>query len=336
MAGLIIRVLVVDDFQPFRVFLRSMLQNRPELQVIHEAADGLAAIQKAEELRPDLIVLDIGLPKLNGIEAARRILTASPESKILFVSQESSADVVREALSSGAWGYVVKARAGSELLAAVAAVCQGRRFISSGLSSPDVTSTHRVGYPEIPSSPAEKENSHIHEVQFYWDETSLLTGFTRFVETALKRRNPVVVIATESRRSKLLERLRAHGWDMATILQQGSYISLDVSDTLSRIMVRDWPDSAQLSKLADELMKQATQASKRGHPRVAACGECAPTLWRQGNAEAAIELEHLWDQFAKGHDIDILCGYLANEFERKQDSHVYQRICREHSAVCSY
>ena len=104
------------------------------MQIVGEFIDGLEAVRKAEELRPDLIVLDIGLPSLNGIEAARRIRKLCPESEILFVSQESSADVVQEALALGALGYVVKAHAGSELLDAVEAVLQGRQFVSRGLS----------------------------------------------------------------------------------------------------------------------------------------------------------------------------------------------------------
>jgi DNA-binding NarL/FixJ family response regulator len=102
------------------------------LQVIGEASDGLEAVQKAEELKPDLILLDIGLPTLNGIEAARQIRKLAPESKILFVSQESSADLVQEALSLGAWGYVAKTRAGSELLVAVEEVLHDRRFVGTG------------------------------------------------------------------------------------------------------------------------------------------------------------------------------------------------------------
>lgn len=90
------------NFQPFQQFISSTLRERPEWQVICEVADGLEAVQKAEELQPDLILLDIGLPKLNGIEAARRIGTLAPQSKILFLSQESSVDVVREAISWGA------------------------------------------------------------------------------------------------------------------------------------------------------------------------------------------------------------------------------------------
>lgn len=125
------RVLIVEDFVPFRRFVCSTLGTKPELQVVSEASDGLEAVQKAEELKPDLILLDIGLPSLNGIAAARQIRKLSPESKIIFLSQESSADIIQEALNLGAWAYVVKTRAQSDLLAAVDAVLQGKVFVSS-------------------------------------------------------------------------------------------------------------------------------------------------------------------------------------------------------------
>ena len=125
------RVLVVDNFEPFRRFVTSTLAGLRDLQVIGEVSDGLAAVQKAIELQPDLVLLDIGLPTLNGFEAARQILKLVPESKIIFLSQESSDDMVQEALSIGAWGYVVKIHAGTELLTAVEAVISGKRFVSS-------------------------------------------------------------------------------------------------------------------------------------------------------------------------------------------------------------
>jgi len=124
---------VVEESEPFRSFITSLLQKKPEFQVVSEASDGLEAVQKTIELKPDLILLDIGLPKLNGIEAARRIRILVPESKMIFQTLVSDADVVHEALRLGAWGYIDKAHTGSELLAAVDAVLQGRRFVSSGL-----------------------------------------------------------------------------------------------------------------------------------------------------------------------------------------------------------
>jgi len=127
-----VHILVAEDFQRFRKLISSTLRARPDWQIICEVGDGLQAVQKAEELQPDLIVLDIGLPKLNGIEAARRIGKLSPRSKILFVTVESSPDVVQEALRLGG-GYVLKAQAERDLLAAVEAVLQGKRFVSSGL-----------------------------------------------------------------------------------------------------------------------------------------------------------------------------------------------------------
>jgi DNA-binding NarL/FixJ family response regulator len=128
-----IRVLVVEDSEPFRKFICSALGERPELQIVGQDTDGLQALQRAGELQPDLILLDIGLPSLNGIEVARRIRKLSPKSKILFVSQESSADVVREALGTGAHGYVVKIDAGSELLIGVSAVLRGDRYVGNRL-----------------------------------------------------------------------------------------------------------------------------------------------------------------------------------------------------------
>jgi len=107
-----------------------MILMKPGLQVVGEASDGLEAVQKAVELRPDLILMDIGLPTLNGIEAARQIRKLAPESKIIFLSQESSAEFVQEAFRLGACGYIVKTRAESELLTALETVISGKKFVS--------------------------------------------------------------------------------------------------------------------------------------------------------------------------------------------------------------
>jgi DNA-binding NarL/FixJ family response regulator len=116
---------VVDDYEPFRRFVCSMLEQSSDFQIVGEASDGLEALQKAEELNPDLIFLDIGLPELNGIEACHRMSSVVPAAKIIFVTQNNDAETVRAALSNGASGYVLKLDANNELLPAVEAVLQG-------------------------------------------------------------------------------------------------------------------------------------------------------------------------------------------------------------------
>jgi len=130
-----VRVLIVEDHDSYREFLSSVMRKRPEFRVISQAADGVQAVRIAEELRPDLILLDIGLPGLNGIEAARRILRLCPDSKILFVSQESAEEIVLEALSTGANGYLLKTDVASELMAAISSVLMGERFMSMSIGS---------------------------------------------------------------------------------------------------------------------------------------------------------------------------------------------------------
>jgi DNA-binding NarL/FixJ family response regulator len=139
----IVRIILVDDFIPWRSFVASLLHKNPEWQIICEVSDGAEAIQKAKELQPDLIVLDIGLPKVNGIEAAPSIRKVAPESKILFLSENRSVEVVAAALSAGGHGYVVKSDGASELLVAAEAVLQGKRFVSSTFTGFDFTPNER-------------------------------------------------------------------------------------------------------------------------------------------------------------------------------------------------
>jgi DNA-binding NarL/FixJ family response regulator len=339
----LVRILVVDDFEPWRRFVLSTLRRRPELQVVFETSDGLEAVQKAEELRPDLILLDIGLSRLNGIEAARRMRKVAPDSKILFVSQESSADVAQEALRLGARGYVIKAHAGSELLPAIEAVIHGQLFVSASLGNhvlpgtADVQASVRLEVlpSAAPFVPRKAGNARCHEVQFCADDAAFLEGFTGFIGSALRAGNAVIVVATELHRDSLLQRLHAHGLDMGAAIEQGSYTPLDVADTLSTFMVNGFPDPARFQEVASRLIATAAKAAKGDHPRVAACGECAPVLWAEGKPDAAIRLEQLWDQMARTYDVDILCGYPLSSFHRAQDSHIFQRIFAEHSAVYS-
>jgi DNA-binding NarL/FixJ family response regulator len=132
-----VRILVVDDFEAWRRGICSLLQTRPELRVIADVADGLEAVQKAKELKPDLILLDIHLPNLDGIEVANRIRQVAPGSKIIFLTQNCNKEMVKAALSTGAQGYVLKTDAKRELFTAMAEVLSGDDFVSSGIERGD-------------------------------------------------------------------------------------------------------------------------------------------------------------------------------------------------------
>jgi DNA-binding NarL/FixJ family response regulator len=127
------RTLIAEDYEAFRQQLRSTLRETAQYVVVGEATDGLQAVRQAEELQPDLVLLDLSLPALNGMEVGRRIRRLSPNSKIVFLSQESSPDIMRGALRMGAMGYIYKSDA-AELPLALETVMRGSPFVSSRMS----------------------------------------------------------------------------------------------------------------------------------------------------------------------------------------------------------
>ena len=318
-----IRILITDDYADWRRLVRSVLQARPEWQVISEASDGLEAVEKAQGLKPDLILLDIGLPKLNGIEAARQIRQLSPSSKIIFLSQNNDLDIVRAALSTGAHGYVRKTDVKRELLPAMDAVLRGEQFVSSSLKGREVTDA------SVEKAP------HRHEVQFYSDDALLLDTFARFIAVALKSGRSAIVVITELHQDGIVSRLKEQGLDVGAATQQGTYIQLDVNKTLSTFMVNDMPDPTRFFPVVGGVIEAAAKAARQQHHGVVACGECSPLLWAEGKADAAIRVEQLWDEVGKTFGVDILCGYALSSFHGEEHEHVFQSICTEHSAVYS-
>lgn len=337
-----VRILLVDDFEPFRRWVVSLLQQQPGMEIVGEAADGLEAVQKAVTLQPDLVLLDIGLPKLHGIEAARRIQKLSPKSKILFVSQEFSPELVKAALAAGASGYLAKIDAGSQLLNSVHAVLRGEVFVGRRLAEPDFNKPPSGQGPDgIARSGAQpsfsQEKTHLlnrHEACFYSDELCFVDEFTQFIAAALKGGSTTIVIATQLHREAFLSRLRAHGLDIATAIEEGRYISLDAAETVSTFMVNGMPDPGRFFKVTSELIMKAQGAPEK-KVRVAACGECAPLLWSQGNADGALRLEQLWDAIAKIYEIDVLCGYALGSFQGGVGSYIFDKLCAAHSDVYS-
>jgi hypothetical protein len=176
---------------------------------------------------------------------------------------------------------------------------------------------------------------HRHEVLFYSDDTVLLDSLSHFVAAALNAGNAAIVLATKAHRDSLLQRLKAGDVNTDGALQQGTYISLDATDTLSEIMVNGLPDPVRFFGGIGGFIEAAAKAAKSEQPQVVVFGEAVALLLAEGNADAAIRFEQLGNELAKRHEVDILCSYPLSSFRDEKDEGVFQSICAEHSAVYS-
>jgi DNA-binding NarL/FixJ family response regulator len=295
------RILLVEDHASFRRLISTELQRREEFQVI-EAADGLEAIEKAGQLQPDLILLDINLPKMNGFEVAKQVRRLAPAARVLFLSQESSPDIVRKALSLGVDGYVQKLSAGSDLLPAIAAALAGRRFVSRG-----------VAFDE-PAEVAARR----HEILFCSDDEAIVDAAARCVAAALNGADAAIVLVTEVHRTQLLHALRTQGVNIDGAVERGTcrFFDADIA-----------PDPARFLDAINGVRAAAAQAGK-ARPRVAFCGERAGRLWGAGRTAEAAQLEQLCGELPQ--DVDVLCLYPA---PYANDDRTLTHVCAEHTTV---
>jgi len=313
----LVRILVVEDFEPFRRFLHVALQRRANFNVVGEAVDGLEAIQKAKDLQPDLILLDIGLPKLSGLAAAEQIRLLAPETKILIVSLESSPTAIEEAFRLGALGYIHKLRTDLDLLPAIEAVLAGRQFVSSDL-----------GFSVTPKL------QHRHELHFWSNDEVFLESGTRFLGGALKAEGSVIVLATAPHRKSLLQRLKAESLDVDGAIRRGAYIPVDATETLSKILVNGLVDERRVSKIFTSIIESAIKAKKNPNSPVALLGEMAGIMCAEGNTNAAMQLEKQGNQLLE-KNIDVLCPYPLNASHLPGNQDVLKTICAQHTAVFS-
>ena len=298
-----VRILVVEDHARFRHHICLALQRRAEFQTF-EAADGLDAVQKVEELQPDLVLLDINMPRMHGFEVARQVRRLAPRARVLFLSQESASEIVGKALGAGADGYVQKMSAGDDLLPAIDAVLGGQRFVSRSVAS----------------AAGEAATLRRHEILFCPDDAAIVDGFTRYVAAALNAADAAIVLATEPHRTHLVHELRTQGIDIDGAIEHGTCVSFDADIA---------PDPSRFLEAIDGVRAAAASAGKL-HPRVAFCGERAGRLWAGGRTAEAVQLEQLCGELP--HDVDILCVY---PMRYTNDDQALSRICAEHTAVAA-
>jgi signal transduction histidine kinase len=191
-----------------------------------------------------------------------------------------------------------------------------------------------------PAPPPDWQGHHCrgHVAQFYADATFLIRTLSRFIGTALGAGDSAIVIAAPEHRAALVRSLRRRGLDIATIMKQGRYVSLDALETLSKFMLDGSLNEAIFTEFMGGLFARATSKAEDPNPeaqapRLAVFGEMVAQLWAQGNAPAALRLEQLWNALAETHAFSLHCGYQIKDFYREEHGDLFLRICQEHSGV---
>jgi DNA-binding NarL/FixJ family response regulator len=314
-------VLVVDDYEPWRRRVCSELEKSGRWRIAAELTDGDAAVREARAIKPDVIVLDIGLETLNGVEAARRILGDNPAARILFLTGQNSAEIAEAALDIGAAGYLTKTDAGGRLLLAVETVAAGARFISPSLAGRVVDVVRR------PSHAA----GHRHDAVFHVHEAPLLDDYARFAESALASGQTVIAVADRARLLKIEAQLEARGVALGLAVRQSRYREVDTAPALAALVPDGRADFETALRSALAVIETARSSSDR---RVALFGEMAPQAWRDGHAEAALTLERAWDAAVRTTGADVLCGYLIDGARLGENGYaVFRDICGAHGDV---
>jgi two-component system nitrate/nitrite response regulator NarL len=290
-----IRVLVVDDHATWRTAIRGALNRVPGVHVIAEAADGAEAVTLAHEQSPDLVLLDVGLPGISGIEAAERISARTPTARILFASNYGEYDIIDAAFRSGARGYMMKAFAAHELQPAVEAVASGRWFVSPAR-----------GGRALASSP---RDPHVHRAVFYASLDARLDDYAKFIAEALGNGRVVLGCVDNPCRDPLRSRLAALGVVLDKEIAAGRITALDTELLVPQLLEGDRISDGKFFAAAIPLLLNAARRSRTPQPAMSAFGDASYSLWRAGEVDAAIRLEQLWDEMSGVFNLELLCGY---------------------------
>lgn len=314
-------VLVVDDYEPWRRRVAAELAKSDRWRVTAECEDGSDAVGEAAARKPDLIILDIGLKTMNGVEAARRILRANPDARILFLTGQESRDVAEAVLAIGARGYLLKAEAAGALLRAAEAVAAGARFISPGLPV------------DVVDAATPPPNGHRHDAVFRSTGAAVVDEYARFAEQALGRGQPVLIVAPRASLEGVHARLEAGGVSVGRAIDEGRYSAIDVEPELAQLMPGGRYDREHFRRCAAATVSTAASRASSG-ARAAICGEIAPRLWKDGRGDVAVDVERVWDETVAAIGADLLCAYSMDASPLDDAEYgVFREICGAHRTV---
>ena len=311
-----LKVLVAEDFDGFRAFVCDQFRQHDGFDVT-AVADGIAAVDAARTMRPDLALLDIGLPGIDGLAAAARIRTESPGTAIVFLTQESSPDVVDAALRLGAHGYVVKTRAQRWMMPTVEAILARTAAAGEGLQD------GRRG-----TRPA-----HAHRAQFFADRPGLVNAAGQSVRSAIDAGDAAIVVLGRPDLATLQEQVSRREPSVAAAIQRGTFLALDSADVLAGIGAGSDADWATFHTAFREMIAKMGAATGRPQPRVVVFGEIASLAFTAGHFGAVLRLEQIGHELvadAALPGVDLTCAYALSPATAAAP---FTQICAAHAAV---
>ena len=304
-------VLVADDYPQVLESVRGLLST--DFDVVATATHGLQAVDLALRLQPDVVVLDVAMPKFDGFQTAQALREQGSRASVVFLTMHRTDEFVAAAMRAGGQGYVLKSRIYSDLISAIDHAVDGRRFV------PFLTSLSAIDGGQ-------------HAVQFHMNDRFFLDEVSRFVGSVLRAGEPVVVVAGEATRAGLAHRLHAQEFDLGRLESRGQFVAHDSAGALSRVMRGAYPDRDSVAEIVDDLERTRVASSSGPDCRLTIVGDMSVALCRNGDVDAAIELESIWDDLTSGLPLFTVCSYPVDCFERG-GAELFGRVCAAHSAV---
>ena len=350
-----IRILLVDDIESVRRGLRSFLFSRADFLICGEAVDGLDAIEKAKALQPDVVLMDITMPRMSGLDATRILRRELPESKIIIVSQNDPAIVHRQAQEVGAAGSVAKVDISRDLLPMIDSLVGPR---NGEIASKVVSKKEDPLNTSFPEGVVSLESrfltegeigGHInrddqyepwcslladaaprdHIVQLYQDEKFLSRAVCRFAVSAINHGEGVILVPTSAHWNALRPRLDAEGVDIKAAQASGQLTVVDADQLLPGFMRNAMPDAPLFLGLAGETIARARGGDR--FTKVRWWGEMVNVLWERGDVAASMGLEDLFHKLAHDQEIAIFCSFLMDNFDGEVHTRMLPRLGQNHS-----
>jgi CheY-like chemotaxis protein len=317
-----VEILIVDDQARFRRMVRSLIESQPEYRVCGEAGDGIEAVEKVHQLHPDLVLMDINMPRMNGLEATRIIRRESPDCNVIIVTQNDATVAREQARGVDANGFVTKSDLIRDLLPEM-----GRVVMENNGSLDETRNAAANGEPWCGLLTGAAPRDHI--VQLYQDQQFLNRAVCRFAAAAIANGEGVILVPTIAHWDAFRPRLESEGVDVQAAEKRGQLTIVDADNLLPTFMRDGMPDSPVFMGLAANVVSQARGEGR--YPKVRWWGEMVNILWERGDVAASMNLEDLFDQLAHEQDISIFCSFSMDNFNGDVHARMLPRLSENHS-----